>query len=586
MMRTDRWILPSVYVALTAAFCWPIFSQPLAEGTGDWDQHLFYYASVLRNTAYGQLPFWNPWYCGGNVLWQNPQVSLISPVYALAAVMPLPLAMKFNIAGHYLLGFAGMHLLLRRTIGVQSRIVVVYLASLFVFSGAIAIHLEAGHSDFLSMFWLPLILFSFHRAAAGSRRALVAGGAMIAVSILNGGPHIVPLAAALLGALGMGAWLFARTAKPFLLAVALVAAGCALAAPRLVPSWQWLQTAEFHDTRPVKHPDRMSLEMLTHALFDSTQGTHTRLNRTDQLYGWQEYGGYLGWFGGVLAIASALWVLIFRRGREHWWAASSALALFLMLLMTLGEFAPWAPASILHQLPFFSSFRIPSRHILLIPLAGAICMACAARAFESTPRSQALRWLVLALSIIGTVQIGLVNRGYLREVFILPEGGPISRLFDQQTPVAGERDVPRTGAPAGVLYTNMLGSLLTGVSPLDCWEPLQVRKRAALGAMTMHAEGANTSTADHQFTPNRVSARVSVGAEPARLILNQNFSTGWSSDAGPIEPDPQRRRPSVVLPAGFNGTVTFSYAPPGLATGVVVWLLSILGSVVVLLRRR
>ena len=52
-------------------------------GVGDWDQHLFYYAALKEQCRFGQMPFWNPWYCGGNVLWQNPQIALLSPVYPL-----------------------------------------------------------------------------------------------------------------------------------------------------------------------------------------------------------------------------------------------------------------------------------------------------------------------------------------------------------------------------------------------------------------------------------------------------------------------------------------------------------------------
>jgi len=111
-----RWSLAAVYAILSAGFCWPLFARPLAAGPGDWDQHILYYAAVLRNAAFGDLPFWNPWYCGGNVLWANPQVSLVSPVYLLALVMPLTLAMKINILAHYLVGCFGMHLIVRRII--------------------------------------------------------------------------------------------------------------------------------------------------------------------------------------------------------------------------------------------------------------------------------------------------------------------------------------------------------------------------------------------------------------------------------------------------------------------------------------
>ena len=62
-----------IYAALAILFCWPLFSVPGGFGIMDWDQHFFLYAAVAKSVlAFHQLPFWNPWYCGGNMLWQNP----------------------------------------------------------------------------------------------------------------------------------------------------------------------------------------------------------------------------------------------------------------------------------------------------------------------------------------------------------------------------------------------------------------------------------------------------------------------------------------------------------------------------------
>jgi hypothetical protein len=565
-----------VYVALSTAFCWPLFAQPYATGTGDWDQHLFYYASVLRNSAYGDLPFWNPWYCGGNVLWQNPQVSLVSPVYLLTLVMPLALAMKLNVLGHYVVGCLGMHLLVRRIVGVRSPVVVVYLVSLFVFSGAIALHLGAGHSDFLSMFWLPTVVYCFFRATEGRTRSLLLGGAILGFSILNGGPHVVPLAAVLLGGFGLGAMVFGRTLKPMVLAVVISVLGCVYAAPKLVPAWSFVTSADFQDRRPVKHPDFMSLDMIRHALWDQSQGTPTRLSPGVQLYGWQEYGNYMGWFGAGLALASAGWILVFRRRREHWREASAALGLVAVLLLAAGEFAAFAPANLMRSLPFFSSFRIPSRHILLVPLVGAICMAVVARVLEGVHVRGFSAWrrLIEILCVVAVCQLVLVNREQLREVFILPPDGAASRLFERPTPTNAERDVPRTGGPDRVLSTNMLGSMLAGVSPLNCWEPLQLKKAAALGPAVISGAGA-ISVSDSTFSPNRVAATVAVGQAPVRVVLNQNFADGWSSSIGPVERDPASGRPSVLLPAGYSGTVAFTFVPPGLWIGMTVWMLAV-----------
>jgi len=39
----------ALYGLLSVIFCAPLFKQPLGLGIADWDQHLFYYAEVLKN---------------------------------------------------------------------------------------------------------------------------------------------------------------------------------------------------------------------------------------------------------------------------------------------------------------------------------------------------------------------------------------------------------------------------------------------------------------------------------------------------------------------------------------------------------
>ncbi len=156
----------ALYALLALFFCWPLFEQPLGLGANDWDQHLFYYGAVLKNVVeYGQAPFWNPWYCGGNVLWQNPQIALLSPVYPLTAVMPLQLAMKVNIVLHYWIGLhrdaPAADARDRRQVSAGGDL---SSPPLVTASGAPAIHLRVGHSVFLPGFYLPLQLYFFFKA--------------------------------------------------------------------------------------------------------------------------------------------------------------------------------------------------------------------------------------------------------------------------------------------------------------------------------------------------------------------------------------------------------------------------------------
>ena len=568
------WSILAIYVALSAIFCWPIFVQPLAQGAGDWDPHTLYYASVMRNAAFGDLPFWNPWSCGGNVLWANPQVSLVSPVYLLALVMPITLAMKINVLVHYVAGCLGMHLVLRRIIGVKNPAVVVYVASLFVFSGAIALHLAAGHTIYLPVLLLPLLVHCFWQASGGRpepvgrRRSALLGAAVLGFSILSGGSHVLPLAAVLLGGLGGAALVAGRTPRPLVIAAAILVLGCAYAAPRIVPVMNFIQSPYFQDTRPVKEPDFMSMRMLLVSFWDPAQHAITgKVTPGVQWYGWQEYGNYLG-TGATLALMSAIWILLFR-WRANWREVSTALTLIMVLLLTAGEFAPYAPARWLRTLPLISNFRIPSRYTLLVSLTGALCVGFAARAWETVQPASRWRWLVMLACVAGTCEIVIVNRRPFENVFVLAADTQ-SRLFDRITPSVSEHQFGTPGGPR-VHRSFMLDSMLAGFSPLDCYEPLKVKSAAQPGPMAITGEGDVTIT-EQTFSPNRVTARVVVGQEPGRLILNENLAAGWTSNAGRVRAAPPTRRPSVTLPAGYSGIVTFSYVPPGLWVGLAIFV--------------
>jgi hypothetical protein len=174
--------------------------------------------------------------------------------------------------------------------------------------------------------------------------------------------------------------------------------------------------------------------------------------------------------------------------------------------------------------------------------------------------------------VVGACQIGLVNRAYFQDVFILPADTQL-RLFERTTPTVAEREVLTPGGPR-VHRTYMLDSMMAGVSPLNCYEPLQVRKVAWPGPMAIRGEG-DVTISGSTFSPNRVAATVVVGRDPARVVLNQNFAEGWSTNAGPVERDPTSRQPSVMLPAGYAGPVAFTFVPPGLWMGLTICVIAV-----------
>ena len=552
-MRTLAWC--AFYGVLSAAFCAPLFAEPLALGVNDWDQHLFYYASVLKNVIeYGQMPYWNPWYCGGNVMWQNPQVALLSPVYPLAVMMPLQLAMKINIVLHYWIGFMGMHLLVTRIAGITFAPAVIYLATLVTASGAPAIHLRVGHSVFLPGFYLPFQLYFFFQAfKTGSWKYIFLSAATLALMVFNGGTHILPMSIASLGMFSLCAAIGRRDWRPLAFALAFGLAGLAYSAPKLLPVAQYVTGEYFWDTRnPTERPDLVTLDVLKQTYLVPTQDVRERLPM--QRHGWHEYGNYIGPGSAIAIVCGFVWVLVRRSRADHWFGVSLALTTAFLFLLSLGEFAAYAPASLAHHVPLFSSFRIPSRYTIPFLHFAALTLAWA---FQSTVSryglSQTARIAVGAAALAASAHLIYVNQWNLQKVFT---EAPFDTSFRW---MGGPREI-RTLAEASP-YTPgspMLRALMDDRSFYTCYESLQLARGAVPDRPQVFDADPGGRVGDLDFSPNELTFSVNEGTGDARVIFNQNWAPGWTSTAGALAAPPRTELASAVDAAAKQAAATLS----------------------------
>ncbi|HEX6163668.1 MAG TPA: hypothetical protein VFZ31_09900 [Vicinamibacterales bacterium] len=580
--RSRAAALCALYGVLSAVFCAPLFAQPLALGVNDWDQHLFYYGSVLKNVVeYAQMPYWNPWYCGGNVLWQNPQIAILSPVYPLAAIVPLQLAMKINILLHYWIGFIGMHVLVTRVIGVTFLPVVIYIATLVTASGAPAIHLRVGHSVFLPGFYLPLQLYFFFQAfKTGSWKYVFLSAATLALMIFNGGTHILPMSIASLGMFSVCAAIARRDWRPLAFAIAFGIAGLAYSAPKLLPVVEYVNGDYFWDTRnPTERPDRVTLDILKQTYLVPTQQVSARLPM--QRHGWHEYGNYIG-AGSALALAIGIaWVVFRRAPSHHWFGISLAVTTIFLFLLSLGEFASWAPANLAHHVPLFSSFRIPSRYSIPFLQFAALTLAWAFRGVVTRygfPRGARIAVAVLALG--ASAHLIYTNQFNFRNVFT---EAPFDTSFawrsgPRQIATIADASPYTPGSP-------MLRALMEDRSFFTCYESLQLAHGSGADRPFVFDANDGDRVADLDFSPNTLTFTVKDGAGDARVILNQNYAPGWTTDAGPIAPPRPTELASVTIPKDVSGRYVFTFQPPGLVAGLVIFTAALIATLVLWRRR-
>jgi hypothetical protein len=471
--------------------------------------------------------------------------------------------MKLNIVLHYWVGLIGMHLLLRRGVGLSFPPLVIYLASVFTFCGALVLHIAVGHSVFLPAFYLPFLLFFWiHAVKTASWRAALAGGAVVATIIYNGGLNIVPMAIVVVAGCAIVTAAIRRRSEPILLAIAIGASAACFAGPKLIPTMLFVESKQFRDTRGVgARPDWLTVETLVREYVDpygSTPGP-----------GWYEYGNYIGACAMLLIIASMIWILAFQRRSADWLGVSFAVMGIVLLTLSFGEFSRLAPASLLARLPLFGRFRLPSRYTIVFVLAGVVAAAWTVRTLgQDLIVGLRLQAFVAIVCVLALADLVIHNRPVLGQAF---SSDPMPARFHWFSGTG------RLVTDTTTDWSNMYPALMNDRSIFNCYEPLQLARTADPQLPLISVDG--PAKLDRiTFTPNRVEFTAVGGTAPSRILLNQNYSAGWRSDAGPVVRDRASGLPYVTLASGQTGKFRFTFVPPGLIAGFVLMTVAVIAS--------
>jgi hypothetical protein len=281
--------------------------------------------------------------------------------------------------------------------------------------------------------------------------------------------------------------------------------------------------------------------------------------------------------GTVIIAASIVWLLVYPVGSQSRLGTPFAVTALWFLLLTAGDFSRFMPAAVLQHVPLFSSFRLPSRYTIAFVLFGVTAAAVALLTLGTRLVWNRTRLAAASIiCIIAVLQLAIVNRAHFRPSFSLP---PLD---------AGFRVLQGTGTLDREHFVNpylpnapMLHALMNDQAVMWCYEALQLKRGADDQRPFVWTSGP-AQVSSVAFTPNRVSFSVVGGPEPAKVFLNQNFSAGWRSNAGPVQLDPQAGgRMFVALAPGQTGRFFFAFSPPGLIAGALVLLVAIAMSVFV-----
>lgn len=507
-----------------------------------------------------QFPSWNPYHCGGIVLYQDPQAPFPGPMMLLTFFwLPAATGIKVWVISHLIAGALGARQLVK---DMGANIPEQMLAATVVTAcGFCAHHFGGGHLSFTPFLFLPWILWAHRRALREPRWAVLVAG-LFALAFYEGATYPIPL---MLTAVAIDTLLRVWNSDDRrALYISLPILGVLfplLAGARLIPVLAYLG----------EHPRLVPLDdsMTVAEVFDTwTVRDHER-GFPGHVFVWPEYGDYLGLIPIVLMLLGMAYA--FSRKDER--SRSRRLDGLLMLGLVwcaLGNIPGFSLYGLMHNLPIYKSLRVPARYL-----------------YPSTVALAVMAVWGLATTRTVAVERG-IKRGWMRAfvvfeiVLAVGVAADMVRWNAPHIQQGVDEAVPQR--PAGrdfyqdpqIPYWRFGTFPSQGVGTPQCYVPLEWGPARGLWMGRGEQERVTPASAgtvgDARWSPSAVSFTANL-SEPATVLVNQNFESSWGSNIGHIHE--ANGIIAVDLPAGEHH-VTVQHLPRGLAFGVVLFVIGLI----------
>ena len=546
-LTQNPWTRAFFFVALAAAAVAPYLLTAGAFNAFRDAQVLWLYEDSARRSVmeFGQLPLWNPDFCGGMPALGTPQARFASPTFLLTLLFGTTRAEPLTIFVMVVIGIFGAHRLAREHGARQFGATLA--APLFGLMGIFACAPFLGWFGFLGFALLPWLLVGVRQAARGEAK----GAALVALStafiVGFGGTYVAPLS--LVGcAVELGLLLLRRRRVEVLTLSCAVLLALGLSAFRLWPVWEELQRGP----RVISGQSAMGLGPLGGLLFGIWPPFRSEC--------W-----YLVTIPGAVVAAFAL------LRRRSWWLGS---ALIIWLWFAAGTGVTPSLFGMLRELPVFSLLRNSERFLVLAVLAIAMGAAlslsdAAARLrLRRPPRLARPLWIVSVLGVVLAVP-------WLMNDFV------VASSIRTLTAPPREELRPFHQARGNRWAAASFGPMSRG--SIACWEAYGVPQSTQLRPELKQESwllGPGVLQ-ELSWSPQRLTFHVELD-QPTRLVINQNYHRGWKSGAGQVVNEAGLL--AVELPAGKH-EVSLRFLPTSAIGGLSVSLLA-LGFALSLYRRR
>jgi hypothetical protein len=484
-------------------------------------------------THFHQLPYWNPYKCGGMPMLGNPESAIVTPFLLLYLVFGLLPGMILEIYLHVAIMFAGGYVF-GRELGLVPLAALV-LAAMFPSSSWLSLHIAMGHLNFLSIAYLPWILaLLLVSCRLRQWHFAMLGGLFCALTLTEGNYGFV--FAAMLVALVAGWYaLIHLSIRPVASAFLIAIFGVAFSLPKLMPaaelltispreillsyiSWRGILVALFTRNQDLGHP------MVASFFFS-------------------EYGGYIGAPFALLAVVG-----IGNLRKSIPWVLG---AIFFVVLFR-GDTSPNAATMWLRHLPLAGNIGLCGRWVTPLVFCVGVLAALGAQSLCQRPQWW-LHRLATVLLAVGVVDAWLVCAPNYRYLFQPAITSPTpSAEFRQYW---SELPVPLTSISLAGMGSVNCGDIGYHEQPRPGVVPGFNQERYR-GEYYLLDAGTVTQT---RWSPNRLSYEVNA-SQPTSVMINQLLYPGWHLVRGNGLIYPENGLIAVRVPSGRQ-EIELAYTP-------------------------
>jgi hypothetical protein len=535
------------FTVLAAVVVWPIL-QDAARLNEFRDVHillLYERAAIDTILRYGELPLWNPYFCGGFDAIAAPQTRIVSPTLLLGLLFGANRAEILTVFFFLVVGMEGTYRWLR--LRVTEPVAALVIAPVFALSGQYTVAYHRGWIQFFGFELVPWILLGVTLAArrrwSGLPIAAIAFGMMIGFNGLFAAP-LVALAAVFESVRTLLEQPRAARTRSIAMLAATASFMAAVACIRLWPVAETLMSAPRIMAGTPGHVPRALLAALVGFL--QVKDGNTNID-------------------GSFYVGAAFLALV-ALGAHHRSALPALIIALICGWLATGYASRFSSFAFLRELPVFSAVRYPERFLWLAVLFAS---APAAGALERVPyigegsRWRAITWCILIGAVTWTVgaEIGAFQRvARARSMGSVAEGNLAE--FHQSR---GNRWL------AIHLQSQNIGSL-------SCMETHRVAESTLLRGDLPAEEYLAPDQADAgsvkrvAWSPTKITLHVDV-SRPSRVLVNQNWAPGWHASVGKVVSN--EGIIAIDVPAGARDVV-LSFLPWSTLGGASVTVAALL----------